>query len=61
MKKIVKLDVIIHYTKFSETFIIDTDTRKTHIGGVISQNGKPITFYLQKIKPAEINDTTTER
>ena len=28
---------------------------KTQLGGVISQNEKPIVFYLRKLTPANIN------
>ena len=48
MKKIVGRDVLIFYPNFSEEFIMHTDARKTHLGGIISQNGKPITFYSRK-------------
>ena len=41
--------------------IIHTDAIKTQLGGVIIKNGKPIAFYSQKLNPAQINNTTTER
>ena len=37
-----------------------TDVSKTHLGGVISQNGKPIDFYSHKLTTAQINYTDTE-
>ena len=60
-KYIVGRDVLLSYPNFSEGFIIHTDTRKTQLGGLISQNGKPIAFYSHKLTPAQINFTTTER
>ena len=45
---------------FSKIFIIHIDTSKMQLGGVISQNGKPIVFYSQKLTPAQITDMNTE-
>ena len=42
MKKIVERDFLLSYPNFSEIFIIHDNDRKMHLGGVISQNGKPI-------------------
>ena len=47
MKKVGR-DVLLSYTNFSEEFIIQTDSRKVNLRGVINQNGKPIAFYSQK-------------
>ena len=59
IKRIVVRDVLQSYPTFSEKYIIHTDSRKTHIWGVISQNGKPIGFYSHKLAPAQINYTNT--
>ena len=61
MKKIVGRDVLISYPNFSEKFIIYTDSSNTQLGGISSQNGKPISFYSHKLTPAQINYTTTEK
>ena len=55
MKKIVGLDVLLSYPNLSEIFIIHTDASKTHLGGVFSQNGKPIAFYSRKFIPAQVS------
>ena len=60
MKKIGGRDVPLYYPNFSERFIIHTEARKKKLGGVVSKNGKPITFYSRKLNPAQINYTTTE-
>ena len=44
MKKIVGCDVLLCYPNFNEIFIIHADSRITQLGGVISQNGNPVTF-----------------
>ena len=61
MENIVGRDVLLYYPNFSEKFIIQTDASNTQIGGIISQNGKPIAFYCCKLTPAQINYTTTEK
>ena len=61
MKKIVGRDVLLYYPHFSENFIIHTDARKTQLGGLMIQNGKPTAFYSSKLTPAQINYTNTER
>ena len=44
-------DMLKSYPNFSEEFTIHTYARKTHLRGVISQNGKPIAFYSRKLTP----------
>ena len=39
MKKIVRLEFLISYPKFSKKFIIHTDDSNKHLGGIMSQNG----------------------
>ena len=60
MKKIVVHDFLLYYPNFSKNLIIHTDASKMQLGGVISQNGKPIAFYSRKLILAQINYTTTE-
>ena len=55
MKKIVGRDVLLHYPKFSEGFIIHVDARKMQLGGVISQNLNPIAFYSRKLTPEKLS------
>ena len=38
-----------------------TDVSKQQIGAVISQKGKPIAFYSQKMRSAQQNYTKTEK
>ena len=57
-KKIVDRDVLLSYPTFSEEVITHTYARKMHLGGLISQNGKPILFYSRNLTPAQINYTT---
>ena len=48
------------YPNFSVGFIIHTDTIKTSPGEVISQKGKHIALYLQKLTPTQINYNNTD-
>ena len=49
------------YPDFNAPFEIHTDALKLQIGAVISQKGKPIAFYSQKMNSAQQNYTTTEK
>ena len=49
------------YPDFSQPFEIHTDASHYQLGAVISQKGKPIAFYSQKLNPAQTPYTTTER
>jgi cleavage and polyadenylation specificity factor subunit 1 len=61
MKKIMSKDVLLSYLDFTQMFEIHTDASKHQLGACISQNGKPIAFYSQKLSPAQTRYTTTER
>ena len=49
------------YPDFSKPFVIHTDSSNYQLGAVISQDGKPIAFYLQKINNAQTRYTTTKK
>ena len=61
MNRVAGRDILISYPNFSEYFIIQTDASKMQLLGVIRKNGKPVSFYLHKLTPLQINYTTTER
>ena len=44
MKNIVGREDLLSYPNFSKTFMINTNASDTQLGGIISQNGKPIAF-----------------
>ena len=60
IKKLISRETLLSYPNFNEPFEIHTDASKLQLGSVISQKGKPITFYNRKLNPAQINYTTTE-
>ena len=60
-KKIICRETMVAYPDFSKPFVIHTDASHYQLGGVISQEGKPIAFYSRKLNPAQTRYTTTER
>ena len=61
MKQILSKETLLAYPDFSKPFKIHTNASKVQLGAVISQNDKPIAFYLRKLSPAQTQYTTTER
>ena len=61
MKRVMARETLLAFPDFSKQFVIHTDASKTQLGSVISQEGKPIAFYLRKLNPAQTRYTTTER
>lgn len=52
---------ILAYPDFEKTFHVTTDASNTAVGGVLSQNNKPIAFYSRTLNSAERNYSTIER
>ena len=53
--------VLLAYPDFNAQFEMHADASKLKIGAVISQEGKLIAFYSQKMNSAQQNYTTTEK
>src|SRR5688500_16971174 len=60
MKWSLTQETLLAYPYFSEPFDIHTDASLYQLGACISQNGKPIAFYSQKLNPAQARYATTE-
>ena len=60
IKWIVTCDALLTYPDFNKHFDIHTDAIKFQIGVVISQDGKPITFYSHKLTNPQQRYTVTE-
>ena len=54
-------EVLLAYPDFNKPFEIYTDASKYQLGAVVSQNGKPIAYYLHKLNKSQLNYTTTKR
>jgi RNase H-like domain found in reverse transcriptase len=61
IKQIIIIETLFTYPYFYQPFHIHTDTSNTQLGGVISQNKRPIEFYSRQLIPAQNRYTTTER
>ena len=61
MKKVLSCKVLLAYPDFSKSFFVHTGASDYQLGAVISQEGKPIVFYLQKLNNAQIRCTTTKK
>ena len=59
-KRIITKEAILAYPDFSKRFVIHTDASHYQLGGVISQDGRPIAFYSLKFNDAQTLYTTTE-
>jgi hypothetical protein len=53
VKKLMSKEVMLAYPDFTKPFVIHTDASHLQLSLVISQNGKPITFYSRKLNPAQ--------
>lgn len=60
IKKIIARDVILAYPSFGDEFVIYTDASKRQLGGVITQNNRPIAFFSRKLTVAQQKYTVTE-
>ena len=61
IKRVIGREVSEGYPDFNASFEIHTDTSKLQLGAVISQKGKPISFYSRKMNSAQQNYTTIEK
>ena len=59
--RVIGREVLLAYPYFNAPFEIHNDASKLQSGAVISQKGKPITFYSQNINSSQQNYTTTEK
>ena len=48
-------DTMLMHPNFSKPFVVHTDASKYQIGGVVSQDGKPIGFFSRKFNAAQRN------
>ena len=61
IKRVIGIEALLAYPDFNAIFEIHTDASEVQIGAVISQKGKPIVFYSQKMNSSQKNCTTTEK
>ena len=61
IKRVIGRELLLAYPDFNAPFEINNDASKIQIGAVVSQKGKPITFYSRKMNSAQNNYNTTEK
>ena len=61
IKRVIGCEVLLAYPDFNALFEIHTDASKLKIGAVISEKGKPITFYSQNMNSDQKHYTTTDK
>jgi RNase H-like domain found in reverse transcriptase len=52
--------VTLVYPDYTKPFHIHTDASQFQLGGVISQENKPLAFYSRKLNQAQLNYSTIE-
>ena len=61
VKKMISKEAILAFPNFNKEFVIYTDASKSQLGGVITQDKRPLAFYSRKLKDAQTRYTVTER
>mmetsp|Transcript_27157 Transcript_27157/g.39951 ORF Transcript_27157/g.39951 Transcript_27157/m.39951 type:complete len:231 (-) Transcript_27157:742-1434(-) len=54
-------EAILVFPQFDKLFLLHTDASDYQLGGVISQNNKPIAFFSKKLNNAQKKYTTTKK
>ena len=60
IKQIIARDVCLAYPQFDKPFVIFTDASTRQLGGVITQDNRPIAFFSRKLTKAQQRYTVTE-
>ena len=61
MKGLMAKGALLAFPDFTKKFILHTDASDLQIGGVLSQQGKPIGFFSKKFNAAQRKYTVTQR
>ena len=61
IKTMIQQDALLHYPDFNKPFDIHTDSSEYQMGAVISQNGRPIAYWLKKLSDTQKNYPTTDQ
>ena len=60
IKKIIARDVVLAYPDYTKEFVLYTDASKRQLGGVITQDNRPLAFFSRKLTKAQAKYTVTE-
>lgn len=61
VKEICAKDALLFYPNFNERFDIYTDSSERQMGGMISQNSRPVAYWSKKLSSAQQKYPTTEQ
>ena len=61
IKTLMAQDTLLAYPKYGEPFDVHTDASNLQIGGVVSQNGRPIAFFSREFNDVQTRYTTTKQ
>jgi hypothetical protein len=61
MKEIMSRETMLTYPKFDQPFIIYTDASEKQIGGIVTQDGKPLRYYSKKLTETQQRYPVTEQ
>lgn len=61
IKTVMAQNTLLVYPKYGQSFDVHTDASNLQIGGVVSQDGKPIAFFSKKFNDAQTRYTTTDQ
>ena len=59
IKQVIARDVCLAYPQFDKPFVIYTDASTRQLGGVITQDNRPIAFFSRKLTSAQTRYTVT--
>lgn len=61
IKKLVAQETILAYPDWSKPFEVHSDASDYQLGAILSQDGKPLSFFSRKLTAPQKNYTTTEK
>ena len=61
MKRMMAKGALLAFPNFSKKFTLHTDASDLQVGGILSQEGKPIVFFSKKFTDAQRRYTVTQR
>jgi hypothetical protein len=61
MIEIMSRETMLTYPKFDQPFIIYTDASEKQIGGIVTQDGKPLGYYSKKLTEMQQHYPVTEQ
>jgi hypothetical protein len=61
MKQLMSQDTMLTYPQFNKPFVVYTDTSEKQIGGMVTQENKPLGFFSKKLTDTQCRYPVTEQ